>query len=524
MSAQKAESTSYDEVPYDATGFSYTTPVHFYSIGRLFGLKPADPAKARVLDLGCAFGTNIMGPASLYPEAKFVGVDLSKKQIEVGQKQIKDLGLKNIEIKAMSILDIDKSFGEFDYIICHGVFSWVPKEVQDKILQISKENLSENGVMQISYNTLPGWNIARTFREMMTFHAGLFTDTKDKIFQARSLLDFVKDSLEDSNSPYSDLLKIHADHIAECKDNYVLHEYLEQGNSEFYFSDFMSKASDHGLQYLADSILPSMYMDNLPPKASKKLSEISNIIRAEQYRDFVSNRRFRNTLLCKNSQEINRNLDLSSINDAFLYMHIVHQTPLEEVDFENFKEPVDFVINNNTNCNVREPAQAAIFYVLCDEKKFIKWNDLFSKAKKIYPKLDVKKDAERLSADLLDLLFKGLLKIHFAGSRYTDKLSKKPKLHEFGRYQAMNNFGHCANCENDFIPIDDSRSFIFSQLDGKNTKSDVEKKFGDWMQKTGKKLYQNGKTVTDEKLRNEIIADIVESQLQLALTYGFLIE
>ena len=99
-----------------------------------------------------------------------VGIDLSKVQIDAGLANIKALGLKNIELKHCSITDIDESFGKFDYIICHGVFSWVPEFVREKILEISNKNLIENGIAYISYNTLPGWNMVRTIREMMAYH------------------------------------------------------------------------------------------------------------------------------------------------------------------------------------------------------------------------------------------------------------------------------------------------------------------------------------------------------------------
>ncbi len=126
----------YDTVPYESYPYPNTHPESLYTIGKLFGMQPVDFNNCKVLELGCASGGNIISMATLNPNSTFVGVDLSKVQIEEGNKQIQELGLKNITLKQLSILDITSEFGEFDYIITHGILSWVPGEVQDKIFEI----------------------------------------------------------------------------------------------------------------------------------------------------------------------------------------------------------------------------------------------------------------------------------------------------------------------------------------------------------------------------------------------------
>ncbi|MGV2432223.1 MAG UNVERIFIED_CONTAM: class I SAM-dependent methyltransferase [Rickettsiaceae bacterium] len=303
------DNNTYDELPYSDYAFEYACPEHMYTISKIFGHDAPKVENARILELGCAFGSNIIGFAERYPNSKVTGIDLSQVQIERGLEEVKNLGLKNIELKAMSIGDIGASFGKFDYIICHGVYSWVPKEIQEKILEIAEKNLSPNGLVYISYNCLPGANILNSFREMMQFHSSMFNTTKDRITQAKAFVSFVKEGLEGSKSPYYTLLQSEIDIINTVGDSYIQHEYLEKGNSEFYFSDFMKSAAEHKLQYLGDARLPSMYIGNLPQKAQAKMAEINDIVRSEQYMDFITNRRFRCTILCNQNGKINRNLN-----------------------------------------------------------------------------------------------------------------------------------------------------------------------------------------------------------------------
>src|SRR5438477_265664 len=80
------------------------------------------------------------------PESTFVGLDLSRVQIAEGQETVRALGLENVELRHLDLMDVTPELGRFDYIICHGVYSWVPEGVQEKILQIAAQNLTPMGV------------------------------------------------------------------------------------------------------------------------------------------------------------------------------------------------------------------------------------------------------------------------------------------------------------------------------------------------------------------------------------------
>ena len=223
----KQSNNSYDAVPYVSYPFPQSSPEKLATLGTLFGMNTPSIANARVLELGCAEGGNIIPHALNNPKGEYVGVDLSEKQINSGQKHINALKLKNIDLKHCSIMDIDDSYGKFDYIICHGVFSWVSDEVQKKILEISKKNLSENGIAYISYNTLPGWNMVRTIRDMMLYHSKGFEKEEEKVQQSRALLSFAKESLEGTDTPYAKFLTQEADMLANQGDHYLRHDHLE---------------------------------------------------------------------------------------------------------------------------------------------------------------------------------------------------------------------------------------------------------------------------------------------------------
>src|SRR5437762_2729762 len=183
--------TSYEDVPYESKPIYRTHPDGLAALATVFGLEPPAVSRCRVLELGCASGGNLLPMALGLPESQFVGIDLSPRQVRQGQETIDALGVTNLELKALSIMDVGEEFGQFDYIICHGVYSWVPPEVQDKILAICSRNLTSNGVVYISYNCYPGWHACGMIRQMMCYHTRRIADPLVRVREARALLDFL---------------------------------------------------------------------------------------------------------------------------------------------------------------------------------------------------------------------------------------------------------------------------------------------------------------------------------------------
>lgn len=175
--------TLYDEVPYPGGVFPSTHPEHLATIASLYGMDPVPVDRCRVLELGCGFGANLLPMAFHYPQAKFVGIDLSGSSVARGQKDISALSLSNAELHHLDILDVGPDFGEFDYIISHGVFSWVPDIVRNKILAVFKANLSPQGVCYVSYNAYPYSHARNLARDMVLFHTRGMSDSRTRLLR-----------------------------------------------------------------------------------------------------------------------------------------------------------------------------------------------------------------------------------------------------------------------------------------------------------------------------------------------------
>jgi methyltransferase-like protein/SAM-dependent methyltransferase len=300
--APAATATSYDEVPYASNPFAQTHPSRLFTIGTLFGLKPAPPQRCRVLELACSNGGNLIPMADYLPDSEFVGIDLSGKQIDDGLAVVRQLGLSNVTLKKADILDVDAAYGTFDYVIAHGVYSWVPAPVREKILHICRTLLTPNGVAYVSYNTYPGWHMRGMIRDMMRYHSARFQTPTERTGQARALLDFLAGSVK-QEGPYSQLLQSELEGIRHQSDHYLYHEHLEEVNDPVYFHQFVEAAAAKGLKYLGEARVGTMVTGNFGPEVEKTLRMLAtDQVMAEQYMDFLRNRMFRETLLCHAEQ------------------------------------------------------------------------------------------------------------------------------------------------------------------------------------------------------------------------------
>jgi len=504
---------SYDVVPYPSHPFRQTHPEKLAAVGQLFGLKPAPIEKCRVLEIGCAGGGNLIPMADALPESEFVGVDLSQKQIESGQKSIEAIGLTNVELKHLNCTEIDESFGKFDYIICHGVFSWVPREVQDRIMAVCRDNLHEQGVAFISYNTYPGWHMRGMIRDMMQYHVRNFEDPPRRIQQSRALLEFLAKSVSADKGAYGMLLNNELELLRRQTDNYLFHEHLEANNEPMYFHQFVDRAKEHSLQYLGESQVATMWIGNFPQEIAQTLERVApDIVQREQYADFVRNRTFRQTLLCHQGVEISRALKLESLDGAHLMGNMEEQIP--ESGPPQQGQPHTFV-NPLTRQSMTTQDPLVISAVRCLKEgwpRAVSFEDLFENAKEKLvdsmftdsAKLDQLKRS--LATNLIHMTVSGIVELQYSPSRYVVQPSEYPKTSAVVRLQAAGT-NRLTNARHESVAVDDLTRHMTPLIDGTRTKDELAQEL--------KKLVDSGKLVIQQKKNDsdtQINMDEVMSQ------------
>ncbi len=430
---------SYDDVPYEILSFPQSHPDRLAVIGKLFGMTPAPVDKCRVLELGCAQGGNIIPMAFNLPHSEFVGIDLSSNQIATGCEMIKAVDLKNITLKQANVQNFNESEGKFDYIISHGIYSWVPEDVQEKIFQICDTQLNPQGIAYISYNTYPGWRMNGMIRDMMLYHTSGLTDPNTKANQARALIAFLSETITAEKNPYGEFLKSELKRLKKVSNSYIIHEMLEGFNLPCYFHEFVNRAKRKELQYLGEAEFKTMLINSFSPKVYETLKGIKNdIIATEQYMDYLRNRAFRQTLLCHQNVKLNRAIDLKLIEEFKLSAY--SKPEIGDVNLADDKE-VTFSQMMGPKLTLNKPLPKAVLSYLCEmSPQSIGYDEIIAYADKILSENNIKMPNDMNSAVcgfLMKCYVNNIVEFSSIIPRLVNKISEYPRASALARHQAQ---------------------------------------------------------------------------------------
>ncbi|MBT9331003.1 methyltransferase regulatory domain-containing protein [Paracidobacterium acidisoli] len=313
-----APKTSYDTVEYP--GFSYpdTHPDRLAVMAALHGLQPAPVATCRVLEIGCSEGANLIPMAYELPAAEFTGFDLAGLPIARGQQRIGELGLTNIRLFQGDLMEAETApesggLGEYDYIIVHGVYAWVPEPVRDRLLALCSAHLARNGVAFVSYNALPGSHMRNMIREAIVWRAehaaGNAMGPEEQAAAGLDLLGLLIRTRPEED-PYRRLTEEQLTKLRKRSPKVLFHDELSPVYAPVSVAAFVQHARRHGLEYLSESVLPVPNDPSFRPELMEALREIAgdDTVALEQMLDFARMRMYRETLLVHAEQPVQRDL------------------------------------------------------------------------------------------------------------------------------------------------------------------------------------------------------------------------
>lgn len=297
------------EIAHGGLTFPDSHPGPIAAVATLFGLTPPAVNTARVLELGCGAGTNILAMSQALPTAQFTGIDHSPVHIERAQATSRAIGATNVEFRCGPILECSATLGSFDFIIAHGVYSWISVEERDTLMAIVENCLSPNGIAYMGYNTYPGWCSRIVARDVLNFFAHPGASPDVRVRQSREGIAKLIPSITNPDSPYGQTLRAEVAPLLNAPDYYIAHEHLVGNNFPVYFQDFAAHAGRFNLQYLAEArLLANSFVQGGDLRKAIDEGAGPDILRREQYFDFLIGCYFRQSLLCHTGIPIDREI------------------------------------------------------------------------------------------------------------------------------------------------------------------------------------------------------------------------
>lgn len=365
------QQTIYSELGYKSMPFPYTTPATLEAYAALVGITAPNPNTARVLELGATYGGNIISQALFNPDATFVGIELSQEQVEKGNELIAKAGLTNVSLVQSDIASIGSEIGIFDYIIAHGVYSWVDDDVKDALLRLIDEHLAEDGIAYVSYNTYPGWHTMEEVRQLMMFsnRDKAQFNHKEKVLHGKTIGSIVGsqilnyDNLKERNSKFLGALRS----VMQKDEYYVGHDHLEPNNDPVYFYQFNDHLADHNLAYLCDADLTLSMVHSFDVDIADTLDKLApnDHVNQEQYLDFMLDTTFRKSIICKakhaesvtydiGNPDLVNSVPMRTIINSFTYTILFNEEALSMFENDIVRDTFQSIIKDGGQFNMIE--------------------------------------------------------------------------------------------------------------------------------------------------------------------------
>jgi SAM-dependent methyltransferase len=429
-------SNLYEFVRYPGKPFPQTHPERLAAMAILHGMEPANIHAARVLEIGCCDGGNLIPVALSSPGSEFVGIDLTESDIFQARQTAADLALTNIQFHVMDLCDLPGPLGLFDYILVHGLYSWVPPAVREKLLAVIQASLTPNGVAFVSYNAQPGGHVRQMVREMLLFHVGDVREPAAKIARAREFIAFLGAALERGNQPA--IFRKQIQLLMNQSDHSLFHDDLAEHYHPVYFHEFLAHAHRSGLQYLSESGYFVTRPENLGSEAGPAYAQIAasfegNPIPTVQYMDFMRCSYFHQTLLCHSNVVLERDVRAERMKQFFFY------SPAERVPPEPGADPNEETFEGiqGSRITTSSPFVRALNHALIDAyPRALHYSEL--------PGADVSEPAgdvseKELCGTLLALLNMGIISHAMESPHFCVAAGERPLASPLARWQSAHN-------------------------------------------------------------------------------------
>ena len=468
------ENFSYDDVPYPSKFFLQTHPDRLAAAGMLYGMQPVPVENCRVLELGCGNGSNLISHAYGLPNSRFFGIDLSEIHIDQANAAAKELELSNIEFRRMDVMEMTvDDFGRFDYITAHGLFSWVPDFVREKVMSLYNDVLEPNGIGYISYNAYPGSYAREMVRSLMRYHTNGVGDPNAKVDKAISLLGMLA---KNSTEPevYQRILQYEFRRHQQHDTADIFHDDLGECYRPFYFHEFASLLKENGMQFLSEAELHASSRQGVAAEYAELLDSLDSVEEREQYLDLLRGRVFRQTLFCRSEIKLDREPKPEIIENLFLSSSLRPIEPLADIGSPVVQK---FANAKGHSMQIDHPlTKAALAYLGETWGRSIKTNELLNAAREIVEhagggKENWNNEFETTRSILLQIaLASDLIELHAYAPEAAQNAGTKPHVNRLSRWQLRDANNVLTLFNKDLKLEDKTAHHLLDLMDGSRTK------------------------------------------------------
>lgn len=279
------------DVAYTDNVYREMTPTWLALTALLLGQRPPDLSRPfRYADLGCGLGMTALFVAASCPQAEVWGFDFNPAHIAAARQCAADAGLGNVTFVETSFADLaakpPAALPEFDFIVAHGVLSWISPANRTHMVDVIGQRLRAGGLAYVSYNTLTGWASMVPVRALMRLLAEAGTERSDQAaITTLDMMERVRGAGARFFAQHPDLQERLAT-LRKQNTRYLAHEFLNADWHPMMCADVMTSMAEARCTYVGSaSLAENIDVASVPPDMAPMLAQYRDPRIRETLRD-----------------------------------------------------------------------------------------------------------------------------------------------------------------------------------------------------------------------------------------------
>jgi SAM-dependent methyltransferase len=266
----------------------------------------------RYADLGCGLGLTTTMIAATHPWAEVWGFDFNPAHIDAARRLADAAELTNLYFEEISFQDLARrgpaDLPMFDFMVSHGVISWIAPEVRAALMAVIGQRLKPGGLAYLGYNTDPGNAALVPMQKLMRL---LVNAGKEPSDQAAKTAVAYLNVLKSSGARYftnNPLAARRLDDMATYDPHYVAHEFANQHWVSLMFHEVAAEMAAAKCRFVGPSS-PALAMDfvSVPAEMQTLVSETTDPMLKEVLRDIGSCNTFRHDVFRRGIAPVSAN-------------------------------------------------------------------------------------------------------------------------------------------------------------------------------------------------------------------------
>jgi SAM-dependent methyltransferase len=246
-------------------------------------------------DLGCGQGVTAAILAATHPNGVFHGIDAMAVHIDHARRLAAQAAIPNVSFHALDFATaIDLELPQFDYIVAHGVYTWIDRESQRALRRLIDRRLKLGGLVYVSYNAMPGWARDLPFQRLVHELGRTFSGDNAARFAAAA--EIVR-ALADARAPAlaaSFIVRELKQRPEDYTPAYLVHEFMPAAWQPLYVTEIRAEMAEIGLKPVGSATFSENFDWMVLDKAAcETLAHITDEDARELVRDSYLDQRFR---------------------------------------------------------------------------------------------------------------------------------------------------------------------------------------------------------------------------------------